>query len=346
MRCGSAMRSHAQRRGSPSGAHRGSCHGLRGCGSSISNARGGQPIKRSFRVLTPAQARVLWDDVVARSALAAGSAQSLQRRAARRAQLASAARLPHPARALRAFESPEAQALHAWCTRIRERCDALGAIDEARLPLGVRCRLRSAERLAFAGFDALPPAMARLIERWRAAGIVARHRQLKPQRATTLRSSAQPMSEAEIELAAQWARDRSLAGASARRRDRGRTCNRDAKKCAAYSRMCSHPGARHTKSAAVSLPVDRCGARSAVVLSARGCGTAHPADCRRRRDKHARRAASCVRRFCGGGRPSASARACRPATCARSSASVGIGSSSSDGQRHRLRAAATCRALR
>ena len=97
------------------------------------------------------------------------SSQPVECRATGRAQLATIARLPDPARTLQAFDTPEAQALYAWCREFERRCDPLDAIDEARLARWASdSGLIPAERVAFAGFDAMPPAMTRLLERWRA----------------------------------------------------------------------------------------------------------------------------------------------------------------------------------
>ncbi|MGH8240224.1 MAG: hypothetical protein ACREXP_24855, partial [Steroidobacteraceae bacterium] len=97
-------------------------------------ASGAPPTTRS-RVLTPTQARILWDDVVASSPAARDllNPSNAARLAAR-----SWRRLHDyliPLDRLQAFDAPEAQALYAWCREFERRCVALDALDEARLAL-------------------------------------------------------------------------------------------------------------------------------------------------------------------------------------------------------------------
>jgi len=85
------------------------------------------------RVLTATQARILWDDIVAgsrtaRDLLNPSNAARLAARSWRRLHdyLIPLARLE-------AFDTPEAQALYAWCREFERRCAALDAVDESRL---------------------------------------------------------------------------------------------------------------------------------------------------------------------------------------------------------------------
>lgn len=124
-------------------------------------ASGSPPTARS-RVLTATQARILWDDIVAGSSTARDllSPSNAARLAAR-----SWRRLHDyliPLERLQKFDTPEAQALYGWCREFERRCDSLDAIDETRLSQwACDSGLIPSEHVAFAGFDAMPPAMTR-----------------------------------------------------------------------------------------------------------------------------------------------------------------------------------------
>jgi probable DNA repair protein len=173
----------------------------------------GSPRTSRSRVLTPTQARILWDDIIASSRVARDllNPSNAARMAAR-----SWRRLHDyliPLDSLKSFDAPEAQALFAWCREFEKRCVALDALDEARLAhWAYEAELIPAERIALAGFDAMPPAMTRLIERWRAkeqvVDIVPAQRM-----STDIAVVAADDATAELDLAAQWARDQVLAGA-------------------------------------------------------------------------------------------------------------------------------------
>jgi ATP-dependent helicase/nuclease subunit B len=205
-----------------------------------------------WRVLSPAQSRALWDEVVSNSRAASEllNPSSAARLAAR------SWRLLHdyliPIERLQGFETPEAQALLAWCNEFSRRCDTLGAIDEAQLAhWAFDIELAPSERLTFAGFDAMPPAMTRLMERWRAADLLAE----------TVESAA-PGSvsvfeaddhDSELAVAAQWARDELAQGRQSigiivtdlqSRRDEIRRVFEDV----------LTPGARHTQASSGPLP--------------------------------------------------------------------------------------------
>lgn len=174
--------------------------------------------RSSLYALTPAQARVLWDEVVANSRQADGL---LNPSSAARLAAGSWRRLHDyliPLERLKEFDTAEPAALHSWCSEFMRRCTALQALDEARLPLWAHeSGFTPAERLAFAGFEVMPPAMARLLERWREQGWVAD----AAQRAETGHAADTVESlpghsisvvgaadhDEELHLAAAWARD-------------------------------------------------------------------------------------------------------------------------------------------
>ena len=205
------------------------------------------------RVLTPSQARVLWEGIVA----ASPEAQNLLNPSAAARLAARSWRRLHeyliPLEDLRTYETPEAQALFDWCTQFAQRCEALNAIDEALLghwawTTGFTPR----EPIAFAGFDVLTPELSRLAERWAQAGLV-RVIAADPLEATTSVVAA-PDVDAELALAAQWARDQVAQGKQAigviiadlqQRRDQVRRVFGDA----------FAPGARRTQGERISLPL-------------------------------------------------------------------------------------------
>jgi hypothetical protein len=129
----------------------------------------GSPRTTRSRVLTPTQVRILWDDIVAssrtaRDLLNPSNAARLAARSWRRLH-----EYLIPLDSLKGFDAPEAQALYAWSREFEQRCAALDALDEARLAhWAYESELIPSECIALAGFDAMPPAMTRLLERWRA----------------------------------------------------------------------------------------------------------------------------------------------------------------------------------
>ena len=216
-------------------------------------ASGVQALGRS-RVLTAAQARVLWDDVVADSRAAR---ELLNPSSAARLAARSWRRLHDyliPTDSLAQSDAPEARALHGWCSEFRRRCDALDAIDEARLAHWAHeSGFEPGEAVSLAGFDALTPAMARLIDRWRARGLVV-EAAVAPEPAAQIEVIAAHDARAELTLAAQWASERVRAGVAqvgvilpdlSARRDEVRRVFEDV----------FAPGARHVLSSAGALPV-------------------------------------------------------------------------------------------
>lgn len=127
------------------------------------------------RLLSHAQSRVLWDHIVSESPwgdqlLNPANAARLAARSWRRMQ-----DYLIPLAPLKTSDSAEAVALHAWCSEFLRCCEKLGAIDETRLAAWAHdANFVPQETLALAGFDAIPPSMARLVERWRALGKIAR----------------------------------------------------------------------------------------------------------------------------------------------------------------------------
>ncbi len=123
------------------------------------------------RVLSAAQSRALWEDVVAESAYAR---ELLNPSNAARLAARSWRRLHEyliPLDALGPYDTPEARALETWCRAYAARCRTLRAIDEAELTTWAHDeQFVPAEDIACAGFDSMPPSMRRLIDRWRVAG--------------------------------------------------------------------------------------------------------------------------------------------------------------------------------
>jgi probable DNA repair protein len=165
------------------------------------------------RVLAQAQSRALWDDVISDSRFASDllNPSSAARLAAR-----SWRRLHEyliPIESLAAYDTPEAQALYAWCMDFARRCRALHAMDEAVLPhWAEEAHYVPQEPVRCAGFDTVPLAMQRLMDRWRAAGrLVEPEAQLERARRISVIGAAD--AAAEVQQAAQWAREQVLAGA-------------------------------------------------------------------------------------------------------------------------------------
>lgn len=209
---------------------------------------------QSEHLLTSAQARVLWDDIVAssrsgRELLAPSNAARLVARSWQRLR-----DYLIPLDRLEAFDSAEARALLAWGREFEQRCAALGAIDESRLPHSLfDVGFMPTERLVFAGFDVLVPAMQRLVDRWRGADRV-----VEMDSDDSLVSSVEVVGGAdaaiEIESAAQWARNQVEHGAASvgvivsdlqSRREEIRRVFEDV----------FAPGQRHTQAESFSLPL-------------------------------------------------------------------------------------------
>jgi probable DNA repair protein len=163
------------------------------------------------RLLTAAQTRVLWDDIVSTSSigrelLAPSQAARLAARSWQRLHDYSI-----PIDRLNDFDSPEAQALVAWTSEFSQRCAALHAMDDARLS---RWMFESGfipnERLVLAGFDVLVPAVQRLVDRWGAAERIAVAEGAAHQKVIEVIAAADAADE--IELAAHWARSKVESG--------------------------------------------------------------------------------------------------------------------------------------
>ena len=169
-------------------------------------ARASQTHVHSARLLTNAQAKILWDSVVGESdwgdrLLNPANAARMAARSWRRMQ-----EYLIPLAPLQSSDSAEAQALHAWCSQFVRRCDKLGAIDETRLSAWAHdANFTPQETLALAGFDALPPAMTRLVERWRDHGCIA-DIEPDPSDANNVVVVSARDADDELELAARWAR--------------------------------------------------------------------------------------------------------------------------------------------
>jgi ATP-dependent helicase/nuclease subunit B len=158
------------------------------------------------RLLTSAQARILWDQVVSESEwgdqlLNPANAARLAARSWRRMQ-----EYLIPLAPLKTSDSAEAQALHAWCSEFLRRCEKLGALDETRLASWAHdANFVPEETLALAGFDAIPPSMARLVERWQALDKIA-HIETDTANTSSVVVVGARDADDELELAARWAR--------------------------------------------------------------------------------------------------------------------------------------------
>ena len=158
-----------------------------------------------LRLLSPAQSRLLWEQIVANDE---GAQELLNPAEAARAAQRSWRRLHEyliDIERLREIASPEAQALHAWSQAFFRRCDALQAIDEARLARWAwELEFMPSQPLALIGFDTHVPALQRLVDRWRAGGWL---REIAaPARAEDIRVVGMLDREAEVVAAARWAR--------------------------------------------------------------------------------------------------------------------------------------------
>jgi probable DNA repair protein len=164
------------------------------------------------RLLTSAQARVLWERVLSESRLTEEllNASDAARVAARSWQRLNEYLIDREA--LRSFDSLEARALYEWSRAFERRLDTLGAIEESQLAAWAwNTHLTPTQPLVFAGFDVFTPSVARLIERWREQGCV------KLDDRTSARGDVRVVGlldrDAEIETAARWARAQIEAGA-------------------------------------------------------------------------------------------------------------------------------------
>ncbi|GFE86639.1 ATP-dependent helicase [Steroidobacter agaridevorans] len=166
------------------------------------------------RLLTNAQARILWDSLVNDSEWGSGllnpsNAARLAARSWRRMQ-----EYLIPLAALNDSDSSEGRALHAWCTEFLRRCEKLQAIDETRLAHWAHdANFVPEETLALAGFDSIPPSVARLIERWRARGKIADIAADEQTSRSVVVVTARDADD-ELELAARWARAQIATGKS------------------------------------------------------------------------------------------------------------------------------------
>lgn len=169
------------------------------------------------RLLTNAQARILWDTVVSGSEwgddlLNPANAARMAARSWRRMQ-----EYLIPLSSLQNSDSAEGRALHAWCSEFSRRCEKLQAIDETRLAHWAHdANFVPQEILAFAGFDAVPPSIERLIDRWRDQGKIveaAAHESADEARGRVVVVGARDADD-ELELAARWARAQVATGKS------------------------------------------------------------------------------------------------------------------------------------
>lgn len=167
--------------------------------------RAGDPVVAT-RLLTPAQARVLWRRIVAASAageklLSTTSAAHLAEKSWRRLHeyLIPLDELAHS-------DQLETRALHEWCTSFAQRCIELDVIEDAQLPAWAeRCELTPVQPIALAGFDHVPPALAQLTTAWASAGRFIGATDISSE-APHVQVVGAPDAAHELQLAARWAR--------------------------------------------------------------------------------------------------------------------------------------------
>jgi hypothetical protein len=137
----------------------------------------GSPRTTRSRVLTPTQARILWDDIVASSRVARDllNPSNAARMAAR-----SWRRLHDyliPLDSLKSFDAPEAERCMRGAVSSRNALRSLDALDEARLAhWAYESELMPSGADRAGGLRRDAAGMTRLIERWRAQGTGGRHR--------------------------------------------------------------------------------------------------------------------------------------------------------------------------
>lgn len=211
--------------------------------------------RRKFEgLLTAAQARVLWDDVVAKSRV--GGTLLMPSNAARLA--ARSWQHLHdyliPLERLEQFDTEESRALLEWCRAFEQRCATLGAIDDARLAHWLfDAQFVPEERIVFVGFDMLVPAVERLVDRWRACGRVMEADETLAASGSVEVAGA-PDAAAEIELAAQWARAQVENGATSVGVIVGDLASRREEVQRVFENVFA-PGRRHTQAPETEVPV-------------------------------------------------------------------------------------------
>lgn len=164
------------------------------------------------QLLAPAQEQALWESVLADSDLLAIPAAA--------AQCADAWRLAHAwgiEKAIEKFDGGEdARAFTGWSRDYARRCRDGGFTDAARLPtLGAKLLSRRPKQLVAYGFDILTPQLKAFLELGARESVAIAFCGSEPRPADAIRASfASPRHE--LEAAAQWARARLEANASAR----------------------------------------------------------------------------------------------------------------------------------
>jgi ATP-dependent helicase/nuclease subunit B len=205
------------------------------------------------RVLTRAQTRVLWDDIVAnsrvgRELLAPSNAARLAARSWQRIH-----DYLIPLERLQDFDSPESRALLGWCTAFERRCSTLGAIDEVRLARWMHeVAFIPNETLVFAGFDNLTPAMSLLVRDWAAQDRIVEVESSPPRVSIEVIPCAD--AAAELEAAAHWARSHVEAGAGAVGVIMGDLQSRRAEAQRVFEDVFA-PGQRQTTASPICVPV-------------------------------------------------------------------------------------------
>jgi probable DNA repair protein len=160
----------------------------------------------ALRLLSPTQAQLLWKEVVTASEV---GQTLLDPASAARSAARSWERLQQfeiPLTELATHDTLESTALLQWAEAFQERCVELDAIDEAQLPAwAIRAGFAPEGDIALLGFDQVTPIMQRLFDAWQARG--CRCIELADgEPASAQGKVAAADVEAELELAARWAR--------------------------------------------------------------------------------------------------------------------------------------------
>lgn len=166
---------------------------------------------RLQRVLRPNQALALWERIITQSSYADELLQI--RTTARQAQLAWS--LLHEWRidlvSTDFNVNEECRAFYAWAQGFSTECRRLNAIDDSLLPDSLRPFIEQgvtdiAPHILLAGFDALTPQQAQFFEWLASRDHTIEHVDNASQRDAPVQRISTPSTEAEIELAARWAR--------------------------------------------------------------------------------------------------------------------------------------------
>ena len=175
--------------------------------------RAAENSSNALRLLTSSQTRLLWEQIVAESPHARDLLSTTE---AARIAARSWQRLHDyliDIALLQSYDAAEARALHAWCTQFEAWSDRLHALDESRLTHWAwRTGLTPQQPLRLVGFDTFTPAVNRLLDRWRARGLVEVIESTYA--AAQIATAGFSDRDSEIEAAARWAHSQVATGRS------------------------------------------------------------------------------------------------------------------------------------